>query len=87
MELLSELVAYKAVYNCLHVERELFNGFVIQNYSIETYVLVIYECGTEYGLLKPSKDAAEVITIVYKEIQVISYNNYYENKSFSMKIY
>lgn len=29
MELLSELVAYKAVYNCLHVERELINGFVI----------------------------------------------------------
>lgn len=29
MELLSEFVAYKAVYNCLHVERELINGFVI----------------------------------------------------------
>lgn len=29
MELLSDLVAHKAVYNCLHVVRELINGFVI----------------------------------------------------------
>lgn len=29
MELLSVFVAYKAVYNCLHVERELINGFVV----------------------------------------------------------
>lgn len=46
MELLSEFVAYKAVYNCLHVERELINGFAIYNYGIYVHV-----CGNRNGFL------------------------------------